>query len=201
MKTTILTAFVLFFTVQSFAQYDKQDITIAPHLGLALSSYTTDENVEYNYRTALALGAAVDFYFNDRWSLRTGAFYAPLGAEDDFNNVDKLNYLSIPLNANWHFGSRRNWYLNFGLSGKFLMGATGELSDGSEIELDNFIKSFDVGLDLGIGYRFNVDENLQLFGEYQGYAGFIDVLDLGTNEFPELRNSASIFNFGVILKL
>jgi len=201
MKTTLLTALVLFFTAQSFAQYNKKDITIAPHLGLALSTYTTDENVEYNYRTSLALGAAVDFYFNDRWSLRTGVFYAPLGAEDDFNNLDKLNYLSIPLNANWHFGSRRNWYLNFGPSFKFLMGATGEFSDGSEIELDDFIKSFDAGLDLGIGYRFNVDENLQLFGEYQGYAGFIDVLDFGAGDFPELRNSASIFNFGVVLKL
>ncbi len=25
-----------------------------------------------------------------------------------------LNYLTVPVMANWHFGRTKNWYLNFG---------------------------------------------------------------------------------------
>ncbi|SCX90066.1 Outer membrane protein beta-barrel domain-containing protein [Nonlabens sp. Hel1_33_55] len=201
MKTIISTAVLLMAALFSQAQFSGGDVTVAPHIGLALGTYSTDDNVTYNYREALAVGASLDYYFSDRWSLRSGLFYAPIGAEDDFDNVDKLNYLSIPVNANWHFGSRRNWYLNFGFSAKFLLSAKGELSTGEEIDLENFIKSTDFGLDLGIGYRFNVNENFMLFGEVQGYGGFIDVLDINDVVTPELRNSSSTINFGAIFKL
>ena len=145
MKTIIFTAFVLFFTAQSFAQINQQnDITIAPHIGLALSTYSASENVSYDLRTSLAVGAGVEYFFSDRWSLRSGLIYAPMGAEDDFNNVDKLNYLQIPLNANWHFGSNRNWYLNFGFAGNILLSANAEFSDGTETDLEDFIKSVQI---------------------------------------------------------
>ncbi|WP_164549874.1 porin family protein [Nonlabens ponticola] len=202
MKTTITTLLLLLAGVTLNAQAnDKGDITIAPLLGVAFSTYSSSEDVSFDARTAIAAGATVDFYLSDRWSLRSGLSYAPYGAEDDFGNVDKINYLKIPLNANWHFGGKRNWYLNFGFSANVLLNAKGELEDGQEIDLEDFIEPFDLGLDLGIGYKFYISEDVQFYGEYQGYTGFLNLLDVGPDVDVELRNAASIFNVGVILKL
>ena len=33
-----------------------------------------------------------------------------------FGSSLELDYLMVPINANWHFGSTRKWFLNFGIS-------------------------------------------------------------------------------------
>ena len=200
MKKLLFAGFMLLSIISNAQTNAKGDFTIAPQIGLAVSTYTASENVTFNYRTAFALGAGAEYYFNNRWSIRSGLFYAPMGAEDDFDTIDKLNYLSIPLNANWHFGSNRNWYLNFGLAGNILLSAKTEFSNGEEFDIEEAIKSGDIGFNAGIGYKFLINENTQLFADYQGYNGFVDIID--GFEFPyELRNASSTFNFGAIIKL
>lgn len=183
------------------AQSNTGDFTLAPQLGVAFSTYTpSDRNYGYDARISLTAGAIVEYYLNDRWSLRSGLLYDTMGAKDGYDNIDKLNYLSVPLNANWHFGKNRNWFLNFGPSVAFIESAKTEFSDGSTVDIKDFLKSVDVGIALGIGYKFDVNENFQLVIDYQGYGGFIDVAEDGILPYG-IRNSKSSFNVGGVFKL
>lgn len=177
------------------AQSTSGDFTLAPQIGLNLSNYTSD--VSYDLRVAFTGGVVAEYYISDTWSIRSGLVYDALGAEDDFDNLDKLNYLHVPLNANWHFGGDRNWYLNFGPAFGFLLSAKSDLNDGSEVDVKDALKSTDIGISIGIGYKFYVSENLSVFIDLQNYNGFTDIID--TNDFPfELRNARSAVNVGVI---
>ncbi len=189
-------AFLVFFNLN--AQSTKGDITLAPQIGLNFSTYTSDAS--YDLRTSFAGGVIGEYYFSDRWSLRSGLLFDPMGAEDDFNNTDKLNYLSLPLQANWHFGKNRNWFLNFGPYAAFLLSANSELSDGQEIDVKDFVSKMDIGFGVGIGYKFDVSENLQLSIDYQGYGGFINIDDSDSLPF-DITNSRSSFNVGAIFKI
>ncbi len=179
------------------AQSDKGDFTLAPQLGVNLSTYASDAS--YDTRVSFSGGVVGEYYFNNRWSFRSGLLYDTKGAEDILNNVDKLSYLTIPLNANWHFGKNRNWYLNFGPGVSFLIDANAEVS-GMDIDIKDAITGFDFGLMLGIGYKFDVNDNFQIYIDYQGYGGFINVDDNNILPF-DIRNSRSSFNIGGVFKV
>lgn len=178
----------------------KGDITFAPQIGLNISTFTTSEGT-FNSRTSFNLGLSGDYFFSEAWSLRSGLILDNMGAEDSFGNIDKLTYLTIPVNANWHFGRNRNWFLNFGLTNAILVGSTGELEDGSEVEIKDFINSYDLGLNIGIGYRFDVSDDFQLGIDYQGYGGLIPVLNVEGIETEDLQNSRSQINISAVFKL
>lgn len=201
MKKLFLSLTVFSFIFSLNAQSDKGDFTVAPQLGVNFATYYAgSSDVTFNSRTGLTAGVIGEYYFSNRWSLRSGLIYDPMGVKDSGGNVDKLNYLTIPLNANWHFGSNRNWYLNFGLGISLLLNAEGELSDGSTFNLENAVPGNDFGFLLGIGYKFDVSEDFQLFIDYQGYGGFVNIDE--TNNLPyDVKNSRSAFNIGGIFKL
>lgn len=180
------------------AQSDSGDFTLAPQLSVNFSTYTSDAS--YELLTSLAGGVVAEYYFSDRWSLRSGLQYDAMGAGDDFDNVDKLNYLTIPLNANWHFGGNRNWYVNFGPAVSVLLSAKSELSNGEELDVKDLVSGFDIGIVAGIGYKFNINEDVQLFIDYQGFNGIINIDD--SNSLPfEIRNARSAVNFGAVFSL
>ncbi|WP_299336184.1 porin family protein [uncultured Psychroserpens sp.] len=197
-KVLLIAVAAIFGMTTTNAQSDKGDFTLAPQIGVNISSYASD--ADFNTRTSIAGGVVAEYYFSDRWSFRSGLIYDAMGAEDSFGNIDKLNYITLPLNANWHFGSKRNWYLNFGPAVSFLASANAELTDGQEFDLKDFVPSTDIGLTIGIGYKFNIDENTQMYIDYQGYGGFTNLDD--TDALPyDIRNSRSSFNVGVIFNL
>jgi opacity protein-like surface antigen len=98
--------------------------------------------------------------------------------------------------ANWHFGSKRNWYLNFGPYVGFLVDA-----EDSEFELDlkDAFNSIDFGLALGIGYKFEISDRTKLYIEYDGQAGLSDIFE--DNSGDAVRNNRSSLNLGVFFKL
>jgi len=190
---------ILGFT-QLDAQNDSGDFTIAPQIGLNLSNYTSNESLSNKIRIAFNAGAIVEYYLSDRWSLRSGLLYDSKGTKitesgDDY--IDELDYIALPIHANWHFGSNRNWFLNFGPTIGFLASAKADTPSG-EIDIKGELSStFDLGLGVGVGYKFSITDKTQLFIEYQGYSGFINIIDADFN----LLNATSAFNIGAILQL
>jgi long-subunit fatty acid transport protein len=201
MKKLLLSSVIAVFGFLNVnSQSDSGDFTIAPQIGLNLSNYSSTENLNNKIRTAFNAGAIAEYYFNDRWSLRSGLLYDSKGTvvtESGEDYIDKLNYLAIPLHANWHFGSNRNWFLNFGPTLGFLISAKADVP-GGEIDIKDGIKSsFDAGFGVGIGYKFDIADDTQLYVQYQGYNGFIDLLGADFSVF----NATSAFNLGVIFQL
>ncbi len=131
--------------------------------------------------------------------MRSGLVYDSKGTKLEFAGeeyIDKLNYIAVPLHANWHFGKERNWFLNFGPTLGFLVSAKGD-TPGGEIDIKDEVANFDMGLGLGIGYKFEISDNTQFFIQYQGYGGFINIIDADIT----LVNATSALNIGTIFKL
>lgn len=155
--------------------------------------------------TSFNIAATGEYYFSDRWGLKTKLILDNKGWANGFiidqslNTVItdfKLRYLTIPVMANWHFGSTRKWYLNFGLYAGFLLNA-----EDSELGLDvkDGFESTDFGLAAGVGYKFPIGDNANMFVEYDSQSGFSKLFsDSGGETITTSRGS---INFGVLFSL
>ena len=171
---------------------DAGDIEIAPYVQYT-TSFFNGENVESsNSRGAASFGVKADYFFNDRWSLRSGINYDSMGAEDAFAEAE-LAYIHIPLNANWHFGSTRKWNLNFGVTPGFLVKA--ELAG---MDIKEFQQSFQLGISYGIGYKLEISDNFSILFDAQGLVGVTNINKEGDNT---ILNAGSGFGIGGVFKL
>ena len=179
---------------------EKGTIELSPIVGFSSSNYYSSEQLNNSSITGVDFGINSDYYFNDRWSLRSGLLLQTMGSEfNGFNGFqivkfeDKLKYLTIPINANWHFGSTRKWNLNFGPSVGFLMSAKTNNEDVKE-----FAESFQLGLNVGIGYKIEVTNKFSILLDYQGVTGLTNVIKDAT---INVKNSYGVFNVGGVFKL
>ena len=183
----------------------KGTVEFGAGLGVNIS---TVSNGEQNANSLIGINVAGsgEYYFSDRWGIKAKLIYDAKGWADGFitdTDTDqtiitdfKLNYLTIPVMANWHFGSKRNWYLNFGPYVGILLNAEDSRMG---LDLKKGFESTDFGLALGIGYKFSVNEKLKLFVEYDGQSGFADVFVV--NAGSSVQNSRNSFNVGILFIL
>lgn len=169
-------------------------------VGVATANYYSSEDLANSSITTANFGVNGDYFFNNRWSLRSALLLQTMGSEYRYiepglsvNFKDKLNYLTIPVNANWHFGSTRKWNLNFGPSFGFLM-----FAKANDVDVKDYVNSFQLGLNYGIGYKIEVSEKFSILIDYQGMTGLTEVI----KDTPiEIKNMYSSFNVGGVIKL
>lgn len=175
-------------------------IEITPKIGISsFSEINEDKNTNSN--SEVELGATIDYYFNDRWSLRSGLIVNKMGGKYIFegdNYEDKLNYITIPVNANWHFGSSRKWNLNFGLSPSFLSSAKVENNGFTQDIPKSGIESFQLGLTFGIGYKIEVTERFGILIDAQFFGGLTNINKASS---VNITNSGNSFNVGGVIQL
>ncbi len=192
MNKKILLNFILIvgFSLLSKAQ-EKGDIELGGQFGLNISNVT---NVDYSSDSKVSFntGAFADFYINDRWSIKPKVIYDRKGWSEDIIDF-KLNYITIPITANYHFGRTRRWYFNFGAYVGFLLSAEDTLFG---IDFKDAFNSSDLGLSYGIGYKHPLSDNLKLFIEYEGQSGVIDIFK--DNSGDTILNGRSAFNAGLV---
>nr|WP_315252229.1 porin family protein [uncultured Flavobacterium sp.] len=197
MKKILLSLITLIsFTFTNAQSKEKGTFEITPKIGYS-SFNEVNEGDSTNSTTGVPFGATADYYLNNRWSLRSGLLFDKMGGEyiaEGKAYEDKLNYLTIPLNANWHFGSTRKWNLNFGFSPSFLVNAE---VNGMKVP-DNIIESFQLGFTYGIGYKIEVNEKFGILIDWQGFAGVTNINKI-TND--NISNSGSSFNVGGVIEL
>lgn len=170
------------------------------HVGYNAATVTSDENLTNSkYRSGFNAGVSADYYFSDRWSIKGKLTYDQKGWDRGyFDNGTgsvttnyRLDYLTIPVMANWHFGRTRNWYLNFGPYAGILLSASETTGD---TDLKSIFSSTDFGLDAGIGIKFPVSEKAKFFIELNGQGGFTDLVK--NNSGMTIKSSTSNFNIG-----
>ncbi len=186
---------VLIFGFIGHAQNAKGTFELTPIIGFASSNYSSSKKLSNDPITTTDFGSYADYYFNNRWSIRSGFLFQTMGSEyrNGIFYTEKLKYLMVPLNANWHFGKKRNWNLNFGFSIGFINSAT---SNGQDIK--KFVNNNQFGLSYGIGYTFKVTEKFGILIDFQGMSGLSEVAK--NSEIP-LYNNHSAFNVGGVFKL
>ncbi|MEN9335704.1 MAG: hypothetical protein RLZZ500_691 [Bacteroidota bacterium] len=191
MKKIVLSILLLSGIAVNAQRRTSGDVELIPYIGYATSTYSGNDTNNLDYRNSTDFGVLGDYYFNDRWSLRSGLQFQSMGAENQYFK-DKLSYLSIPFNANWHFGSTRKWNLNFGLTPSFILSAE---ENGQDVSAA--VNSFQMGLTYGIGYKIEVSKKFSILVDWQGFSGMSDV----TKRSGNLVNVHSAFNLGGVFKL
>ncbi len=203
-KITFIALLLSFITIQA---QDKGDIEIGGNIGLNGSNIAVNGNEtgQTDTRTSFNIAATGEYYFSDRWGIKTKLIYDQKGWGNSFavNEITGerstgdaiLNYISIPAMANWHFGKKRNWYLNFGLYAAFLTKA-----EIASIDTKEAYNTTDFGLALGIGVKFPISEKAKIFLEYDGQSGFSNIIKT-TFDNSSARNGRSSLNLGVLFTL
>ena len=194
MKKIFITALIILTTSAFAQQRSKGDIELTPKIGYGSSNYYGDDVLSENKSlSSFTFGVESDYFFNDRWSLHSGLLYQTMGSKLTSNYSEKLNYLTIPINANWHFGSTRKWYLNFGSSIGILMSADAEGED-----IKDLANSTQFGINYGIGYKIFINDKISLSIDTQGMTGLSEV---PKESDYTLKNSFGSINIGGVIKL
>ncbi|MFT4803511.1 MAG: hypothetical protein ACI9YE_000704 [Psychroserpens sp.] len=201
---------VLFTSLGMFnlnAQSDKGDIEFGIGLGFNYSNVVVGSNAEdaTDSKSGLNVAAVGEYFFSDRWGIKAKLIYDQKGWGNGFFDDDNgsfttdfnVNYLTIPVMANWHFGANRSWYLNFGpYVGILLNAETGTRA----IDVKDAISSTDFGIAYGIGYKFDVTDTTKLYVEWDAQAGVTDIFEVSDSS-TSVRNGRGSFNIGVLLNL
>jgi len=151
-------------------------------IGLGASNCSKQQNGDYGVLNAYL---SAERYFSNRWGLKVDLTYDRKGWNGLYNNEYKfkLNYLTIPVMANWHFGRTRKWYLGFGPYIGFLLNHNMQEED---------FNSIDGGLAFGIGVKLPINPRVKFFIEMDGQDGFANVIS--KNERPIYSSGVSSSN-------
>jgi len=79
----------------------KGDSEIGVILGVNFSSYYGDDADGADSKTGFLAGVSYDYYFSETWSIKGRLDYQSKGPDGL-----SANYVTVPINANWHFGRR-----------------------------------------------------------------------------------------------
>lgn len=201
MKKIILVALIAFGISSNLSAQKKGDVEFGVNVGFNNSS-VSDTNNSYDTSTGLNVGGSLDYYFSPTWSVKVKMIYDQKGWDNDvilnlsngqyYPTDYNLDYLTIPVMANWHFGNNREWYLNFGPYFGFLMSAK-DTQFNSDVK--KFFNTNDFGLAAGIGIKIPVSNKLKFFFELEGQGGFTDINK--ESGYASLTNSRSSLNVGV----
>jgi len=167
----------------------------------------SNSGINSDYTSGFNAGVSAEYYFSDRWGIKGKLTYDQKGwgngyiSFDDGTEIDgvnfHLNYLTIPVMADWHFGRMRNWYLNFGPYVGILLNTTE--SSNSGMNFKDAFNTTDVGFAGGIGVKFPISNSAKLFIEADGQSGFTNIFkDSGGETIQNVRSS---INFGILFPL
>lgn len=205
MKRNLLVfAIILLCTcTKTLAQQDKGNVEFGLGAGIGGTTVSDDNGNNSSSRTAFNAGISGDYYFSDRWSLKAKLLYDQKGwnngyfsdanSESTYGNYH-LDYLTLPVMANWHFGRTRNWYLNFGPYIGFLLSA--KFSE-NNFDLKPYFNKVDGGLAFGIGIKFPIADQTKFFIEFDGQGGIANIAKETDGSVSSIHNSRGSFNIGI----
>ncbi len=205
-KTLLIFILTVAYSVTTKAQ-EKGLIELGLGTGVNFSTVSADNGQgSTESLTSFNITASGEYYFSDRWGIKSKLIYDNKGWSDgfiideqgnDFTTDFELTYITIPVMANWHFSSKRNWYLHFGPYLGILVGATDSVLGR---DLKEAFNTTDLGLAYGIGYKFAVQDNLKLYIEFDGQSGISDIFENNLGN-ESLRNARSSLNIGALFNL
>ncbi|GAA4213435.1 hypothetical protein GCM10022289_45580 [Pedobacter jeongneungensis] len=185
---------------------EKNSFEVGLHVGYNAATVTTSTQTNSEFRSGFNVTAVGDYFFSDRWSIKAKIGYDQKGWDNGYlTNLDngqsfvtnyEINYLTIPVMANWHFGRKRNWYLNFGPYFGILLDAK---ESKFNIDLKDFVHNRDIGFDLGIGVKLPIANKIKVLLEADGQSGITDLFK--QNQGYQIRTGRSSLNAGLLFSL
>ncbi|EPH13086.1 PorT family protein [Myroides odoratimimus] len=136
------------------ANAQTPDVKIGAKAGLNVSNLT---NSDASSRTSMHVGAVVEIFVNEKFSIQPELLYSALGAKADALSFDeggfnfsketlKLDYITIPVMAKYYIVNG----LNVQAGPQFAFNVNSKLAS---VDVKDDIKSFDFGVNFGAGYE------------------------------------------------
>jgi len=205
-KLHLITAIALF----GLLTVNAQEVKFGIKGGI---NFTTVLGTDYEgLKTSFHFGAASEIILSDNFSVQPELLYSSQGSryeetyeflgfiEEEKVDID-LNYLNIPIMAKFYpvggFNIEAGPQIGFLLSAKtdFSFNENGDITSGSD-DLKDHLKGIDLGLNLGLGYKFTNGFNL---GARYTFA-LTDINDSSNADFmytnSKLTNMVAQFSVG-----
>ena len=160
--------FIVFLAAVLTASYAQaQEMTYGVRAGFNLTNMWGGDGLDTKMKPGFQIGIVADYDIMEDFAFQMGLLFATQGFkteadEDDFSLTTNLNYLQIPMNAQYKLdlgGAKlllqAGPYLGYGLGGK-MTGKVGSKSVSENIKFgDDGFNAFDFGLGFGAGLQFN----------------------------------------------
>ncbi len=207
MKNILTTLLAVLGLCSIAAAQQSKGIEFAIGIGINGANFSQEMNVRNKAIAGFNAAVSADYYFSDRWSLKVKAIYDQKGSKNAvissadmlYESDARVNYITVPVMANWHFGKTRNWYLNFGPYVGNMLSAKAKSFDGvTERSVKYRFRNFDAGVAYGIGVKLPLNSKMKLYLEIEGQNSLTDVSNsaYSTNYIKNERGSFNIgFNF------
>ncbi len=163
---------------------------------------TIDGDRGTSYRSSFNGGVFGEYFFSDRWGLKMKLLYDrkgwsgiilkddhPISLVSDY----QLNYITLPVTANYHLGMGRNWHITLGTYFGVLLH---DKAVGSATATNEAFQPLDFGIALGIGYAFKIQGSTTFYLEWDAQDGLTDIFDNPSGK--TIRNSRMSINVGVL---
>jgi len=177
-------------TKQEASKNSDQNVRVGAKAGVNRSDIKGDDVDSFEGRTSVHFGAVVEIPVSDEFALQPELLYSAQGSEysegDGYDGSTKVDYLNVPLMAKYYV--TEGFSIEAGPQVGFLLSAKDEYDfdgDSGEKDLKDDLKSIDLGLNIGLGYKLYNGLN---FGARYNF-GFIDA-----NDSEELDGGAEYKN-------
>ena len=175
--------FGIFFCGAAFSQ----GIGIKAGLNLANLS-VEDDNVETDSKIGFQVGAFYELSAGEDLMIRPGLLYSTKGAkEPEGDESISVNYLDIPIDVVYKLDVGNN---KLGFHAGPYIGILTSAKDGEGEDIKEFVKSIDLGLNIGLGYEL---QNIILDINYG--LGLSNINDSGSDE-DSIKNTNISFTIG-----
>jgi opacity protein-like surface antigen len=201
MKKNIFIITLLFMAIAVNAQ-GRGSVEGILSAGYNSATVTSDQYGTADSRGSYNLTAGLDFYLSRSWSIKVKGIRDKKGFNNviftdqngrDFRSDVRLDYITVPLQASWHFGGSKNWYLS---AGPYV----GFLTDASESRYNQNLKpdfnDTDAGIALTFGVKIPVGDRLRIFLEYDYQEGFSELYKVRYDN-EHVNTSRGAFNVGL----
>ena len=167
MMIAVMAVLCLTANAQDRMRHSAGSVTFQPMIGFSSGylrgEYTSDNGATVKYdnnksRTGITIGAEAEYYTSTPWlSISAGVIYQQLGWELKSNYDAKVDYVNIPILANFYVA--KGFALKIGLQPGFVVSAK---ADGVSFKDD--CNTFNLALPVGISYEFKNGITLDLRG-------------------------------------
>ena len=182
---------------------EKGNIELTPIIGYSASYQLDSFLFGSSSVSGIQTGIYGNYFLNSRWSLRTGLLYQKMGTNKvDFSIFtneysERTNYITVPLTVNYHFGTERKWYINYGIGIGFLTNAEANYNDGNGfVDINNLANPTQFLINGGIGYKFEIMPKFLVVVENSNLIGLTDTTEQRTG-----KNFYMSFNIGAVFKI
>ena len=166
MKKLFVISFALMSIMNAFAQQEVGTFTVQPKVGLNVANFTgsTDQGISRSPRIGLAAG--IEFEYRCTFmSISLGVLYSMQGAKGStmlenvkLNATDKLNYINIPIMANFYvtkdFALKVGFQPAIKVSDGYKISAQGQSLSGKLSDWGFEFNTFDFSIPVGLSYEF-----------------------------------------------